>query len=203
MGPSSRDRRQPEGDAVTPLIRLTCAVVLLVSACAVPGAGPGTVGTMQTAPDGSGRVGAVTSRASVEPLPSIGAAPEVTEVVGTPVARLRVGDVADAVGTPGSWTLDGRGSDAPWLPASALQPVHLRTGAEVTAAIGAWGAWIAGTDDPRGEMATWIGGRETTEPALPSVTVGGVEPGAWVMAVRLDRADGRGDATFYWLLLAD
>jgi hypothetical protein len=117
--------------------------------------------------------------------------------------------MADSVGILGSWTLDGRGSDAPWLPASALEPVHLDAGAPVTAAygdgaaIGAWGAWIAGVDDPRGSAATWIGGRESTEPAVPSVTVGAVEAGVWVLAVRLDRADGRGDATFYWLLLAD
>jgi hypothetical protein len=112
----------------------------------------------------------------------------------------------EARGTLGSWTLDDRGSDSPWLPATALsgQDVPLLAAISVhldgATAVGAWSARASPATDSLGESGIGLGGREEAEPPLQAVTLDRLPPGRWVVAVRLDRADGRGDATFYWLL---
>jgi hypothetical protein len=105
----------------------------------------------------------------------------------------------------GAWTLDGQGSDSPWLPASALVEVaasssswSVRLGGGDQ--IGAWSARAAPASDVTGESAIGLGERDDAEPSLDEVTLGPLPPGRWVIAVRVDRADGRGDATFYWLV---
>jgi hypothetical protein len=113
---------------------------------------------------------------------------------------------AEIPGTLGSWTLDGRGSDSPWLPASALPERAITTPAAIvvrfvgSAQIGAWLARAAPASDPEGGLGIGIGGRDEGAPPLNAVTLDPIRSGRWVVAVRLDRADGRGDATFYWLL---
>jgi hypothetical protein len=68
------------------------------------------------------------------------------------------------------------------------------------AEIGAWSARAAPATDPRGTSVVGVGGRDADFPLLSSVAIDPLPPGRWVLAVRLDRADGRGDATFYWLV---
>jgi hypothetical protein len=113
----------------------------------------------------------------------------------------------EAPGTLGSWTLDGQGSDSPWLPAAALAEVEVGPGPLMVrpvdgASIGAWSAHRAPASDPSGRALTGLGGREEDTPALDAVALDPLPAGRWVVAVRLNRADGRGDATFYWLLAA-
>jgi hypothetical protein len=120
-------------------------------------------------------------------------------------AAVLIGPAAVSPGVLGSWTLDGEGSDSPWLPPAALTEVGVdAAGLTVRFAgdveIGAWSARAAPVSDPAGEAAFSVGGRDGDHPALNSVTLDPLPPGRWVLAVRLDRADGRGDATFYWLV---
>ena len=115
-------------------------------------------------------------------------------------------DGGSAAGTLGSWTLDGRGSDSPWLPASALERVTVPRSERLTvrfddrAAVGAWSARVAPDSDPTGEGATGLGEREAGPP-VELVVLEPLPPGRWVVAVRLDRSDGRGDATAYWFVV--
>lgn len=137
------------------------------------------------------------------PSPTIGGA--ATGGDPNPPAGILRGAASEIPGTLGSWTLDGRGTDGPWLPAAAL--VERAVGQERLMAryadgaeIGAWSARAAPATDPRGTSTFGVGGRDEDSPPLSSVAIDPLPSGRWVLAVRLDRADGRGDATFYWLL---
>jgi hypothetical protein len=123
-----------------------------------------------------------------------------------PVSVLELG-AATFVGALGSWTLDGQGSDAPWLPAAVLTDVSVG-GQTLTvrfadgSPVGAWSARAAPSTDQRGDSAIGLGERDEDQPPLGAVTFGPLPAGTWVVAVRLDRADGRGDSTSYWLVTA-
>lgn len=132
--------------------------------------------------------------------------PATTASVALPAAHLLVGGSASASGTLGSWTIDARGSDSPWIPAAALRTIDVDSGSilevafEDGALIGSWQASYAAVADAEGLRPTSAGGRETDAPELGRVTLEALPIGTWVASVRLFRADGRGDATFYWLL---
>jgi hypothetical protein len=175
-------------------------VVTLFAGCAAgpaPPASAGGSGPPPTGPIQSPTPATTTptpSRPSEAPSPAAEQPAAVLEAPGGPIR-----------GTLGSWTLDGQGSDSPWLPASALHEVAVRQG-RITVrfggevAIGAWSARLAPANDPAGETATALGEREPDQPPSPAVVLESPPAGRWVLSVRLDRADGRGDATFYWLL---
>jgi hypothetical protein len=114
----------------------------------------------------------------------------------------------EAPGTVGSWTLDGSGSDSPWLSAAGLREIDIGRGPVTVRLdggrpIGSWLARAAPAADRTGETAVELGGRDDGQPALDHVDLEQLPPagGPWVIAMRLDRADGRGDATFYWLII--
>jgi hypothetical protein len=101
---------------------------------------------------------------------------------------------------------ENSGSDGPWLPAARLGEIQVAAGVPLTVrlaggeAIGAWSAQVAADEDARGERPSGAGGRETAEPPLDQVALEMLQAGRWVLAVRLELADGRGDATWYWLV---
>lgn len=106
-------------------------------------------------------------------------------------------------GSLGSYALDGRGSDSPWLPFDALPPLTAAAGGmlairfEDGTAIGAWSARFAAAQDRAGAAPSGLGGRDAGPP-LEAIAVGPLPSGAWVLEVRLFRADGRGDGLTYW-----
>ncbi len=139
------------------------------------------------------------------PLPTDDPVP--TEVPGPaslPVAEIRTA-TGSVVGKLGSYTLDGRGSDAPWQPFATVPSVTLDAGENLAArfadgaAIGDWSAVIAGADDTTGSDQRGVAGTGIAG-AGPGQTVGiGPFPiGQWVLQVRLFRADGRGEGLTYW-----
>ncbi|MEK6721058.1 MAG: hypothetical protein AABZ33_10370 [Chloroflexota bacterium] len=137
--------------------------------------------------------------------PSVSQAPATADVA-LPAAHLTLGGSASAAGRLGSWTIDGAGSDSPWIPAPALGSVEADSGSilgvafEDGAPIGSWQASYAAVADTAGIGPMPAGGREGDAPALGRVTLEALPIGTWVVSIRLFRADGRGDATFYWLL---
>lgn len=166
---------------------LACALAAaLVTGC-IAQADPSVAGASPGVPSG-------TPPATVRPTP----------VPGEPGATLRIGDGAPIAGALGSWTGEVSGSDAPWLPASALTPIDLAADGVLSIAfadgtlVGSFAASVADVADVRGESPHRVGGRGSAIPPLAAVPVGPLPRGAWVLAVQLVRADERGEATFYW-----
>ena len=122
------------------------------------------------------------------------------------VARLAGARGCVADGVRGSWTLDGTSSEGQWVPASALEPMLVTTADLVLVGwadgtpIGEWTALIAPAADASGASAEAAGSGDAG--GADFVTFGRVSPGEWVLAVTLHRADGRGDATYYWAISA-
>jgi len=176
------------------------------------------LGAMLVGCTGGGRRPAAASAASAAPIPSTGAEPSVgvepsvgaepsdLPAPGPPGATLVEIPGGRAVpGILGAWTFDGAGSDGPWLPASALGAaqvtgaggLELRLAGDV--AISGWAVRAAPVDDPAAERAVNLGSRDDGPP-VSAVAVASPGPGRWVLAVRVVLADGRGDATWYWLV---
>ena len=140
------------------------------------------------------------------PTPDPPSAPPTSEAPLTEhsVARLAAGggDVVD--GVIGSWTLDDLSGEAPWMTASSLETVEVTpddlvlVGWSDGTPIGAWTAQIAPATDTDGSNAETAGAGDAG--GADFVTVGRVAPGDWVFAATLHRADGRGEAVYYWSL---
>ncbi len=143
------------------------------------------------------------------PIPT-GASPTATPTavdpspVEPPPAWLVLPDGQRVSGKLGSWTLDGAGSEAPWLPASALATISVQPGTAVVIepggglGIGAWRADLATAVDPTGAEARWLAGRETDEPPLGQIELPPLPAGSWVVRATLGLAGGRGDAAYSW-----
>lgn len=157
--------------------------------------------------------GSTASNAPANPSPTVPAAtptplPTPTPAASSlpPLAVVRV-DGRPTPGTLGSYTLDGSGSDAPWQPFGGLPGIQVAAGTSLVVAfadgapIGGWVAQLAAADDPMGANASGLGGVEQGLEA-ETVTTGPIPAGRWVLAVRLFRADGRGDGITYWAVTA-
>jgi hypothetical protein len=111
-------------------------------------------------------------------------------------------------GELGSYVFEGSGSDSPWLPFDSLSVVTVAAGVPLTIAfedgttIATWSAAVAAAEDEAGEAGQGVGGRGSGEPPLAAVATDAIPVGRWVLSVRLELADGRGDATYYWALEA-
>jgi hypothetical protein len=122
------------------------------------------------------------------------------------VARLAGGHGCVADGVRGSWTLDGTSAESPWIAASQLERMMLSPADLVLVGwadgtpIGEWTALIAPATDASGAGARAAGSGDAG--GADFVTFGRVSQGEWVLAVTLHRADGRGEATYYWALSA-
>ncbi|MEO5918543.1 MAG: hypothetical protein ABIQ17_03180 [Candidatus Limnocylindrales bacterium] len=126
-----------------------------------------------------------------------------TAAVFTAVVAVLVTDTAATEGQLGSYAIDGQGSDAPWLPfgslisveADARHPVSIRL--LDGGSISGWVADLAAWDDTSGSFARRVAEQEDG-PAVQDVALGPLPAGRWVLAVRLFRADARGDGTTFW-----
>jgi hypothetical protein len=137
------------------------------------------------------------------------AAPTVTPTVTAAPAPGPVAEILTESGAlPGSlgtYTLDGRGSDAPWLPFDGLPAVDAAAGGTLTVrfmdgvAIGDWSVLLAAAEDTTGAVTRGLDG-VGQEPGGRAVTIGPLPPGRWVLMARLVRADGRGDGLTYWAI---
>jgi hypothetical protein len=119
-----------------------------------------------------------------------------------PQAEVLVGGRA-TLGDQGSYVIDDRGSDGPWLPFATLPAVRASATDSLTVrfvdgvAIGDFLAVVAGAADTTGSSPQAVHAAAVAgDPA--SLRVGPLPPGKWVLSVRLFRADGRGDGTTYW-----
>jgi hypothetical protein len=189
---SSPWRRLAIGRAAHPFLAI--ALGLAVAGC---GAGPGASPSEVASPS--------RASSSESPLPSVEPAPTpdeagVTGLLGAPAD-------AERVGVLGTWVLDGRGSDSPWLPWRAGAAVPVPPDVRVTirladgSPIGPWFVDLADEGDIAGLRPIRLGGREVGLPALDSVQLEPLPAGRWVLAARLFRADGRGEGVTYWSLL--
>ena len=182
--------------AVVPPVALALALVLVVFVvvgCSAVAAPTGSPSDPTAPPSGA------PSPTSAEPS----AAPS---SAAPPAAWLVLPDGNRVAGALGSWTLDGAGSDAPWLPASALETVSVAPGTTLEVAldgglrIGTWRADVAMASDPTGADAGPLAGREADAPALERIELPPLEAGSWVVRVTTWFADGRGDAAYSWAI---
>jgi len=116
-----------------------------------------------------------------------------------PQATLVAGGV-ERTGEVGSYVWGSFSSSAPWLPASALEPLPVAPGAEVSVAVAGdhpvdqWTASAATVDDPQAETVIPVGaGRGRPRFTVPA-------SGPMVVAVHVVFANGAGDAVYYWHL---
>ncbi len=132
-----------------------------------------------------------------------------TESIGPDLAAsmaataVLVTEDAATKGELGSYTIDGQGSDAPWLPFGSLIGVEAGAGQPVSVrlldggSINGWVADLAAWDDTTGSLARRVAEQEGGA-AVQDVALGSLPVGRWVLAVRLFRADARGDGTTFW-----
>jgi hypothetical protein len=123
-----------------------------------------------------------------------------------PLAWLLLPDGSRVRGEPGSWAIDGLGSEAPWLAASALEAVSVAPDAPLAvelgdgSLIGAWRADVAAATDVTGSGARSLASRESDTPPLDRVALPPLEAGSWVVRATVWFADGRGDAAYSWAI---
>ncbi len=124
-----------------------------------------------------------------------------------PIAQIMTAD-ATVIGTLGTFTMDGSGSDAPWLPYDTLSQVRLgpRDTVKVAfvdgAAIGDWSAVVARSDDVGGATPRGVDGPGLV-PDNKAVALGPLPVGRWVLEVRVFRADGRGNGLTFWAVMVE
>ncbi len=166
---------------------LLALVGMLAAACAAPG--------VQSAEPSS----TPEPSATVAPIPL---ATAVQSPAPPPVAEIVTAD-GSVEGTLGTYTIDGRGSDAPWLPFSSLPGIDLDAGQALTirfvdgVGIGQWQLLLAPESDTAGLATRGVDGG-SLGPLADSLTVGPLPAGRWVLQAWLFRADERGDGLTYW-----
>lgn len=171
----------------------------------VPGFGPASLATLLLAL----LTAAACAGTVATPSPPPTEAPTPTPGQANPPPLLPIGVIltADATlaGELGSYSMDGSGADAPWLPAAGLPSLAIGPLDTLSVAlidgvpIGDSSALMAAPDDPAGLRTRAVpGARLSADRRL--LRLGPVPPGRWVIGVRLLRADGRGDGTTYWAI---
>ena len=140
--------------------------------------------------------------AASDPVSTSSAAPPTATPPPVPLAEIVTGD-ATTPGIVGSYTIDGRGSDGPWLPFTSLPAVGVGTRETPTlqfsdgTAIRNVQVLIASAADTSGTSSHGVSSTSLAADGH-SVAIGPLPAGQWVIAARLFRADGRGDGTTYW-----
>ena len=164
-------------------------VTIVVSGC--PGGGPPPT---VPASDDPPAVAIVTPAAPSAPPP-------------TPELQQPPGATLDVAGTRwdgrlGSWTWGEAGEDAPWLPAPALPegpvlPPRSRVGVilDGPVLVESWTAVAARAFDTAADELVDVG----SGAGSPSFVV---PPGDWVVQVHLVFAERRGEASWYWRVVA-
>ena len=199
----------------------SCGVGLLVLTgllgCAGDGSSDAAADRNTVTPAAETPAATTTTPAVATPIPTPNAAssptggptpiPTPTSTENISPAPLPVAEIvtpgAAIVGNLGTYTIDGRGTDAPWLPFNSLPSITSRVGDVLTirfsdrATIGDLAAVIAGADDASGSTTYSVDG--TLPPADgATASVGPFPADRWVLQVRLFRADGRGEGLTYW-----
>jgi hypothetical protein len=140
---------------------------------------------------------------TLSPTPVPTAAPTATSTPATPPLAEIVTADGSIKGILGTYSIDGRGSDAPWLPFSSLPGVSVAAGELLTirfvdgAEIGQWQVLLAPASDTGGLATRGVEGG-VLGPLADVLTVGPLPAGSWVLQARLFRADERGDGLTYW-----
>ena len=178
-------------------------VLAVVAACAAVGPGSPSAGSIGTeAPAATPAATAATAAPSLSPgptgvpLPSP-SAPPVQTAATPPAASLSAEGGDPVVGSLGSYTWGGVGSDSPWLPGAPIA-VGAREPLAVTFAggppVARWSARRAraGSTSPVGALPAGGG----TGP----IAVDAPASGSWTLAVTVEFAGGIGSATWYWRL---
>ena len=186
------------------LLVATLACLLVVAGCG----GSSSAGPLATPPDLASLVVPSLEPPGASPSPSVDlpsvAPTSEAPLTSHPVARLAAGGADVVDGVIGSWTLDDMSAETPWKSATSLETVTMTpddlvlVGWSDGTPIGTWAARIAPATDTDGSNAEPAGSGEAG--GADFVTVGRVSPGDWVFEVTLTRADGRGEATYYWSL---
>ncbi len=191
-------RRGTTASVIRPVLPVLGVLLMVLGGCVAPPGAP--AGRASPSTPSTGGPGSPAAR----PTPDIAGSPPGSRL--PPPAVLAGGDGGPVTGALGSWTFENDGSDSPWLPAAALSEIQAAPGARLTVQlaggepIGTWSAQVAPAADTSGERPSGAGGRDEAEPPLASVALETLPAGRWVLAVRLQLADGRGDATWYWLV---
>jgi hypothetical protein len=122
-----------------------------------------------------------------------------------PAGRLAVGNGASAVdGQLGSWTLDGTANDSPWPAPTGLETVEAGLDARLFAGyadatpIESWKVQYTDVADTMASRLKDGGGGQAN--GSDFVSLAALPPGEWVVGVTLRRADGRGEATYFWVV---
>lgn len=182
-----------------PIAGLTLlAFVGLMGCTTTPATAGGAAGT--SAPPTDASPPTTVSTDAPTRVPTVGP----SDLRAQPVAVL-VATQGTILGALGTYVMDGRASDVPWLPFTADPSVGLGRGEVVTirfadrATIGdAVATYAAAADTTGARSAGAPGGARAADGS--AMTVGPFPPGQWVLAARLVRADGRGDGLTYWAI---
>lgn len=185
-------------------VLVSLLVILTTAAC---GGGQGTpLGTATDMPGTTADARATPTIGATASAPVDTAAPPSETVTELPVATI-VTSTGSIQGTLGSYALDGRGADGPWLPYSTLPSVTVATNGTLAvrfhdgSAIGDWTASIATASDTGGSTTVGVQGTGPSNDRS-TISLGPLPAGSWVLQVRLFREDGRGDGATYWAVSA-
>lgn len=169
------------------------AILLAVAGCTSAAVAPTAV-----APTALPSPQVTVGPASPEPSPSRTAEPTPPPPVP---ATLDHADGTPVVGEVGSYTIDGFGSDGPWLPASSLvQTVTVNVGDRLrirldgSPALGQWSVAAARADDTRATGLIGLGDGDAAP--RDGVVVPAPPPGDWVVMASLSFEGGSG--AYYW-----
>ena len=181
-------------------------VLLLVAGCGGSGQSPTTssldVPSLEVPSLGPPQASGPSSAAppSVQPSPAAS--------LGEPaVARIATGVTTAVDGVLGRWRVDDQVNEQDWIDLALLERTDLPSDELVFAGwadgtpIAAWSLRVAPVSDATGERAVHAGSGAGN--GADFVTIGRVDAGTWILELTLTRADGRGEATYYWELLAE
>jgi hypothetical protein len=129
-----------------------------------------------------------------------------TQSGGPPLAVMTVDGGGRHEGELGTFVYRGSGTDAPWLPATALDSVAVKPDSRLTVRlgdqglIGPWSATIAPAGDDQAERAQLLAREGTVGGLRESIELPAPPPGAWVLMADLNYGDGSGSGAYYWLV---
>ncbi|HLE79446.1 MAG TPA: hypothetical protein VI687_03545 [Candidatus Limnocylindrales bacterium] len=178
-------------------VALLTLVAVLAVACAAP------VAQAPSAEPSSAPSTAPEPIVTPDPTPVPTAAPTATSTPAPPPLAEIVTADGNIQGTLGTYSIDGRGSDAPWLPFSSLPGLSVAPGELLTirfvdgVGIGQWQVLLAPASDTGGLATRGVDGG-MLGPLADVLVVGPLPAGSWVRQARLFRADERGDGLTYW-----
>jgi hypothetical protein len=178
---------------------LVAALVLLTLAACAGGGDGQPLGSGPAVPSLGPPAASSTPRTIVLPTPGPTPAGSLS---APPVARIATGVTSAVDGVLGGWTLDGRTHDQAWIDLALLKRTGWPAGELVFAGwadgtpIEAWSARISTVGDTTGADAVAAGSGAAN--GADFVTIGRIVAGTWILELTLLRADGRGEATYYW-----